>query len=219
MVAMKYFVKRGDEKFGPYSLADIQQYVQSGNISLGDLAQSEGMSEWFPVSQVIGNIPIPVTSYGAVTAPAIGLVPELVPLPPNLHWVVLLILEIFTRQLFNLIWALVQANWARKLIKNNKPLVLVAMYPAGIIAGIVAEVVSGSDSDALAIPAVVCIIGGLIAYIIGIFSIRSAMEEYYNSTENIGLSLSGVMTFFFSTIYFQYHINRIARWKKTGALN
>jgi hypothetical protein len=142
-----------------------------------------------------------------------------VPLPPNLHWVVLLILEIFTRQLFNLIWALVQANWARKLIKNNKPLVLVAMYPAGIIAGIVAEVVNGSDSDALAIPAVVCIIGGLIAYIIGIFSIRSAMEEYYNSTENIGLSLSGVMTFFFSTIYFQYHINRIARWKKTGALN
>jgi hypothetical protein len=214
---MKYFVKRGDEKFGPYSLADIQQYVQSGNISLGDLAQSEGMSDWFPVSQVIGNIPIPVTSYGAATAPALEPVPELVPLPPNLHWAVLLLLEIFTRQLFNLIWALVQANWARKLIKNNKPLVLVAMYPAGIIAGIVAEVVGGSDS-ALAIPAAICIIGGVIAYMIGIFSIRSAMEEYYNSTENIGLSLSGVMTFFFSAIYLQYHINRIARWKKTGDL-
>ena len=27
------------------------------------------------------------------------------------------------------------------------------------------------------------------------------MEEYYNSTENIGLQLSGVMTFFFSTVY------------------
>ena len=215
---MKYFVKRGDEKFGPYSLADIQQYVQSGNISLGDLAQSEGMSEWFPVSQVIGNIPIPVTSYGAATAPAIGAVPELVPLPPNLHWAILLLLEIFTRQLVNLVWAMVQANWARKLIKNNKPLVLVAMYPAGIIAGIVAEVVSGGDGDALAIPAIVCIFGGLIAYLVGIFSIRSAMEEYYNSTENIGLSLSGVMTFFFSTIYLQYHINRIARWKKTGEL-
>jgi GYF domain 2 len=216
---MKYFVKRGDEKFGPYSLADIQQYVQSGNIALGDLAQSEGMSEWFPVSQVIGNIPIPVTSYGAAAAPAIAQAPELVALPPNLHWAVLLILEIFTRQLFNLIWALVQANWARKLIKNNKPLVLVAMYPAGIIAGIVAGLVGGGDSDALAIPAVVCVIGGVIAYIMGIFSIRSAMEEYYNSTENIGLSLSGVMTFFFSAIYLQYHINRIARWKKTGDLN
>lgn len=215
---MKYFVKRGEETFGPYSLADIQQYVQSGNISLGDLAQSEGMSEWFPVSQVIGNIPIPVTSYGAAAAPAMEPVPELVSLPPNLHWALLLVLEIVTRQLFNLIWALVQANWARKLSKNNKPLVLVAMYPAGIIAGIVAEVVSGSGDD-LAIPALICIVCGAIAYIAGIFSIRSAMEEYYNSTENIGLSLSGVMTFFFSTIYLQYHINRIARWKKTGDLN
>jgi uncharacterized protein DUF4339 len=215
---MKYLVKRGDKEFGPYSLADIQQYVQSGNISLGDLAQSEGMSEWVPVSQVIGNIPIPVTSYGAAAAPALGLVPELVPLPPNLHWALLLILDIFTRQLFNLIWALVLANWARKLIKNNKPLVLVAMYPAGIIAGIVAEVVGGSGGDDLAIPAIICIIGGGIAYLFGIFSIRSAMEEYYNSTENIGLSLSGVMTFFFSTIYLQYHVNRIARWKKTGEL-
>jgi hypothetical protein len=216
---MKYFVKRGEEKFGPYSLADIQHYVQSGNISFHDLAQSEGMSEWVPVSQVIGNIPIPVTSYGAAVGPAMEPALDLVPLPPNLHWAVLLILEIVTRQLFNLIWALVQANWARKLIKNNKPLVLVAMYPAGIIAGIVAEVVgAGGNNDTIAIAAGLCVIGGVIAYIIGIFSIRSAMEEYYNSTENIGLSLSGVMTFFFSAVYLQYHINRIARWKKTGEL-
>ena len=216
---MKYFVKRGEEKFGPYSLADIQHYVQSGNVSLSDLAQSEGMSEWVPVSQVIGNIPIPVTSYGAAVGPAMEPALDLVPLPPNLHWAVLLILEVVTRQLFNLIWALVQANWARKLIKNNKPLVLVAMYPAGIIAGIVAGVVGAEgNSDAVTIAASLCVIGGLIAYLIGIFSIRSAMEEYYNSTENIGLSLSGVMTFFFSAVYLQYHINRIARWKKTGEL-
>jgi hypothetical protein len=51
-----------------------------------------------------------------------------------------------------------------------------------------------------------------------VFSIKAAMEEYYNSTENIGLSLSGVMTFFFSTVYIQYHINQISRWKKTGVL-
>ena len=216
---MKYFVKRGEEKFGPYSLADIQQYVQSGNISFGDLAQSEAMSEWVPVSQVIGNIPIPVTSYGAAAAPAMESALDLVPLPPNLHWAVLLILEIVTRQLFNLAWALVQANWARKLIKNNKPLVLVAMYPAGMIAGIAATAVgAGGNTDAVLIAAGLCILGGLIAYIIGILSIRSAMEEYYNSTENIGLSLSGVMTFFFSAVYLQYHINRIARWKKTGEL-
>jgi hypothetical protein len=61
-------------------------------------------------------------------------------------------------------------------------------------------------------------IGGAIIYLVGIFSIKAAMEEYYTSTENIGLQLSGVMTFFFSTVYIQYHINSIARWKKTGVL-
>ncbi|HEX7287124.1 MAG TPA: DUF4339 domain-containing protein [Candidatus Angelobacter sp.] len=216
---MNYFVKRGDQQFGPYSLADVQRYVQAGNIGMEDLAQSEGMSEWIPVSQVLGNIPAAVTSYGAAAAPAMEPV-ELVPLAPNLHWAVLLLLEVVTRQLFNLIWALVQANWARKLIKDNKPMVLVAMYPAGMLTGIFAVGFGeGLGSDMASVIGGLCIFGGLIAYIIGIFSIRSAMEEYYNSTENIGLSLSGVMTFFFSTIYLQYHINRIARWKKTGQLN
>jgi hypothetical protein len=216
---MNYFVKRGEEKFGPYSLADMQQYVQSGNISLSDMAQSEGMSEWVPVSQVLGNIPVPATGYAAAAAPAMEPAIELVPLAPNLHWAVLLLLDVVTRQLFNLIWALVQANWARKLIKDNKPLVLVAMYPAGIIAGILAAVIgAGARNDFATIVASVCILAGIIAYIIGIFNIRSAMEDYYNSTENIGLSMSGVMTFFFSSIYIQYHINRIARWKKTGEL-
>jgi hypothetical protein len=60
------------------------------------------------------------------------------------------------------------------------------------------------------------IIAGAIIYIVGMFSIKAAMEEYYNSTENIGLQMSSVMTFFFSTVYIQNRINAIARWKKTG---
>ena len=54
---MEYFVKRGDQRFGPYGLSDLQQYVQSGNLVAGDLAQSEGMTDWVPLSQVLGNIP------------------------------------------------------------------------------------------------------------------------------------------------------------------
>jgi hypothetical protein len=216
---MNYFVKRGEERFGPYSLAELQQYVQSGNIAPGDLAQSEGMSEWIPVSQVLGNIPMPVNApLGAVPA-APGR--ELVPLPPNLHWALLLVLVAITRQLFNWIWAFVLANWARKLSGSNKPMVLVAMYPAGLITGLVAiGVGTGLHNQAAgSIFGFACIIGGLIAYLIGIFSIRDAMEQYYNSVENIGLSLSRVMTFFFSSVYLQYHVNKIARWKKTGILS
>ena len=209
---MEYFVKRGEQRFGPYSLTDLQQYVQSGNVATEDLAQSEGMQEWIPVNQILGNIPAPVRGPEATAVP----VPErqLVPLPPNLHWAIVLILGVVTRQLFNLVWAMVQANWARRLSGDNKPMVLVAMYPAGIIAAILAGVLYPRSPWIAGL----LTLGGAIVYLFGMFSIKAAMEEYYNSTENIGLQLSGAMTFFFSTVYIQYHINSIARWKKTGAL-
>ena len=209
---MEYFVKRGDQRFGPYNLSDLQQYVQSGNVTLEDLTQSEGMADWVPISHVLGNIPAMAIA-GGVVAVAIAPAAELVPLPPNLHWSIVLILGILTRQLFNLVWALLQGNWARKLSGDNKPLVLVAMYPAGMVAGFLTIAL-------FRLPALggLLIIAGAIIYLVGVFSIKAAMEEYYNSTENVGLQMSGVMTFFFSTVYIQYHINSIARWKKTGVL-
>jgi hypothetical protein len=209
---MEYFVKRGEQRFGPYSLSDLQQYVQSGNVLVDDMAQSEGMADWVPVSQVLGNIPAPAIGSGTTAVPVAE--PQLVELPPNLHWSIVLILGVFTRQFFNMVWALVQGNWARKLSGDNKPLVLVAMYPAGMVAGILTIALSRGASAIGGL----FMIGGAIIYLVGIFSIKAAMEEYYSSTENIGLQMSGVMTFFFSTVYIQYHINSIARWKKTGVL-
>jgi len=88
---MEYFVKRGEQSFGPYSLSDLQKYVQSGNVAVEDMAQSEGMTDWVPVSQVLGNIPAMVTGGGvAVFADT---EPQLVPLPANLHWSIVLILQ------------------------------------------------------------------------------------------------------------------------------
>jgi hypothetical protein len=60
---------------------------------------------------------------------------------------------------------------------------------------------------------------GPICMIVGFFSMRGAIQRYYNSVEPIGLRLSGVMTFFFNILYFQYHFRRIARWKITGQLS
>ena len=207
---MEYFVKRGDERFGPYSLSDLQHYVQSGNVTLEDFTQSEGMADWVPVSQVLGNIPA-MAFAGGGTAFAVTPEVQLVPLPPNLHWSIVLILGLITRQLFNLIWALLQGNWARNLSGDNKPLVLVAMYPAGMVAGLITVMLFHFTALGG-----LFIIAGAIIYLVGMFSIKAAMEEYYNSTENIGLQLSSVMTFFFSTVYIQNRINAIARWKKTG---
>lgn len=219
---MDYTVKRGDQTFGPYSLSELQQYFQGGRLLPGDLAQSEGMTNWFPLSQILGNIPLPTPAAPAVAVPA----QPLVDLPPNLHWGVLLLILIGSRFLGALsmvviwIWAIILANWARKLINNNKPLVLVAMYPAGFVAGLLAMgFAAGTQNTGLTALGAVFILAGAIIYIFGIFKIKDAMEDYYNSRENIALTLSGVMTFFFSVVYLQYQINHIARWKKTGVLS
>ena len=39
------------------------------------------------------------------------------------------------------------------------------------------------------------------------------MEEHFSGPDPMGLTLSGVMTFFLGGIYFQYHINDIVRRK------
>jgi hypothetical protein len=227
---MNYRIKRGDQEFGPYSLADLQRYVQSGHVLTGDLAQSEGMSEWIPVSQILGDVPIPVSPQPGTYAgldPNGGFAPQIVPLPPNLPWQVLLVNYLswipligFLFSILMIVWVFIQANWARKLNGKNTALVLMFMYPAGLISGLITLFVG----IAAKIPAItglgsLMILAGLVCMVIANFKIRDAMEEYYNTVENIGLSLSGVMTFFFNVIYFQYHINRIARWKNTGVLS
>ena len=61
-------------------------------------------------------------------------------------------------------------------------------------------------------------LAGFVLLYVGIFKMRAALEEHYNTVEPINLRLSGVMTFFFPTFYFQHHFTRIAQWKKTGIL-
>src|SRR5258706_5063619 len=69
---MNYFIKRELNEYGPYSLADLQKYVASGNILLTDLCRSEGLTDWVPVSQVIGNIPVPAAAPQPAAAPNYG---------------------------------------------------------------------------------------------------------------------------------------------------
>jgi hypothetical protein len=47
-----------------------------------------------------------------------------------------------------------------------------------------------------------------------IFTIKADLERHYNKREPIGLVLSGGMTFFFSFLYFQAHLYRIASQKQ-----
>ena len=52
---MPYQISRNGQMYGPYTLEDLQRYLASGNVLPTDLAKSEEMTEWLPVSQILGT--------------------------------------------------------------------------------------------------------------------------------------------------------------------
>ena len=202
---MTYQISRDGQEFGPYSLSDVQRYVGTGNILVTDLARAEGTTEWIPVSQVIGTIavtpPASVTAY----APTANY-----PDPPNLHWGLVLLFSFLTCALFYYIWSLIQAAWMKRIQSTSQAL----FYYIGGLVCVVLYVIMAFGSRAESGIALIFRIAGSVLIIVGAFNLRSSLEEHYNSAEPIGLSLNGVMTFFFPTIYFQYHFNKINEIKR-----
>jgi hypothetical protein len=237
---MKYYIQRQLNEYGPYTLADLQRYVAQGSIQLADLTRSEGMTDWVPVSQVIGNIPIPLaagTAAGAYSGGTVyaggtvydgstaGFGVQAVPMqgspivPTDFHWGLVLLIGVFTCGLFNYAWLIVEAAFVRKLKSESKGLLFIILATAvliggGFINGVIAAMNHGEQSPFGAL----ITIAGAVLYLVGVFQMKSDLEDYYNSTEPINLRLSGVMVFFFNVYYFQHHFSRIAQWKKTGIL-
>ena len=238
---MKYYIQRELNEYGPYTLADLQRYIAQGSIVLTDLTRSEGMTEWVPVSQVIGNIPIPVAApplhnpaygggmYGSGpaygTAPAYGVpvpmyTPAAVvgPVPPDFHWGLVLLVAVLTCGLFGWAWLFVQAAYIRKIDRESHGVLFSVLsflsFFAGWFINVLSRVTDGVASPWYGILAFV----GLILLLVAIFQIRSDLEDYYTIVEPIQLKVGGVMTFFFGILYLQHHFTRIAVWKKTGVL-
>ena len=207
---MNYFIERNGQQYGPYTLADLQRYVASGQILLTDIALSEGASVGVPVSQVIGA-PAAVVPAGMPMMP-----PASSRNPPNLHWSLVLLFTILTCGLFSAIWNLVQAEWMKKVAPQSKAM----GYYLGAIGTLVATAFVSFQTASRHAPHTavglmnLVYIGLLIA---GRFSLKASLEEYYNTVEPIGLALSGVMVFFFGDIYFQYHFNQIMERKRAAA--
>jgi hypothetical protein len=212
---MNYFIKRDLQEYGPYTLSELQRYVASGNVLLTDLCHSEGVSEWAPVSQVIGNIPVPAAVPAPTPASAAAAAAALYPSPPSLHWALVLLFGVLSCGIFLWVWALVEANWVRKVQPASKGMVL---WTFAILLSVIQAGLSASpDSSAKAL-ATVASLGGAILWITGSFSMKNSIEEHYNTSEPIGLDLSGVMTFFFNIFYFQYHFTRINETRKQQGL-
>ena len=251
---MKYYIRRDLNEYGPYTLADLQRYVAQGNISLNDLTRSEGMTDWVPVSQVIGNIPGPAApappaapaggtvyggpaaggapynggatpsaggtvyagtpAYGGAIASAAGS-----PVPPDFHWALVLLIGIVTCGIFFWVWYLVEAAFVKKIRPQSNAIIFAAAALVCSFAGQVFRV-SAVIGHHVALSPFGSLLGlaTIVLYLVSAFTLKSELEDYYNSAEPINLRLNGVMVFFFAVFYFQHHFSRIARWTKTGIL-
>lgn len=205
---MTYQISRDGQEFGPYSLADVQRYVGTGNILLSDLARAEGSTEWLPVAQVVGTIAVPRQPEAAAYAPL-----QQYPDPPNLHWGLVLLFSVLTCGFFVYAWDIVQALWMRRVQPRSQALFY---YLAGLSLLLVSIVVTVSKQSGAA-GSVLNIVGSIIV-LIGRFNLRRSLEDHFNTVEPIGLGLSGIMTFFFGPFYFQYHFNRINAIKRAHQL-
>jgi hypothetical protein len=246
---MNYYVLRNGQKYGPYTLADLQRYVGSGDVLPTDLAQSEGMQDWVPVSQVLGNIGVaqppqppvqnygqtpgygpqgyapqgyPPAGYGGYRPPGPPAAAAQYPDPPDLHWALVLVLGMCG--IFTLVWLFVISSYAKKIDPNSRGTLYYALGIGSLVLLYVFFGIGMSTShrseppEALLVLMGVMYIATFVLMYMGHYNIRASLENHFNTAEPINLRLSGVMTFFFSIIYFQYHFNRINNWRRTGVL-
>lgn len=205
---MNYFIIRDSQQYGPYTLADLQRYAASGEILLTDLARSEGMSEPLPVSQIIGTIPVP-------QAPMLGTPPLIAtqyPDPPNLHWALVLLFGVITCGLFITAWDIVQGVWMKQVAPQSKAIYYYAACVAILLLVFALSFSAAHQHTQNPLVGLLNLVN-VVVILIGRFSLKHSLEEHFNSAEPMGLLLSGVMTFFFGAIYFQYHLNDIVRRK------
>lgn len=223
---MLYHVTRNGQNYGPYTREDLQKYVASGNVLLTDLAKSDEMPDWVPVSQVLGVAPGVPPAYQQPAAPGYpSSSAAIYPDAPNLSWGLVLLFAFFTCSLFMFVWNLVVASWLKRVQPNSKA---IFYYAAGAILLFV-QIIVGTHTriqpfqtgihwwmvyySAHPVKNLLSLVTWVVR-LIARYTMRADLEQHFNTVEPVGLSLSGVMTFFFGGLYFQYHLNRINELKR-----
>ncbi|GKW51975.1 DUF4234 domain-containing protein [Pseudoalteromonas shioyasakiensis] len=111
-------------------------------------------------------------------------------------------LSLITLGIYAIYWLVSRTNKANALAKHQVNQNLVYGYIALYVINIAVAFTS--------IPEVFSSIISIITFIVGlvfIFSLRASLKELINEGSNEPVHLSGILTFFFYAIYFQYKIN------------
>ena len=133
------------------------------------------------------------------------------PAPPRLHWGVVLLLSIVTLGMFVSVWMVVVAWWVKKATREAGAfwwsLAYMMVVPAAVVLGIIGAVAARMGGDPTSVyvftatSSDVMRLASFVLYLVAAFGIKHMLEG-----PPIDIPLSGVMTFFFGPIYFQYHL-------------
>jgi hypothetical protein len=148
------------------------------------------------------------------------------PMPPDMQWWMVLVLSLVTCGIFGLYWIFKQAGFVQRIDPNSnaKKLYIIGLvlnFGGSFLGGLITGFAVASRNEGLIglsfIGNIISLVG-TVCLIMGHFSMRKSIHEYYTNVEPMGINLmdtmGGVMTFFFNTLFFQYHFFNIATRKK-----
>jgi hypothetical protein len=229
---MQYQISRNGQMYGPYTLEDLQRYVASGNVLATDLAKSEEMAEWVPVSTLLAaGTPPPAAP--AFSEPLYGSAPVQAPVAaavnqfqdaPNLHWGLVLLFGFLTCGYFMYVWNLIVSAWLKRVQPNATSMYLylgalvltVLSWFVKLIHGIDRVFNYGTIHTHYSTLGLFLVFAIWFVRLFARFSQMATLEEHFNGPEPVGLKLNGVLVFFFGGVYFQYKLNEINAMKQAA---
>jgi zinc-ribbon domain len=125
------------------------------------------------------------------------------PLPPSLHWSLVLVFTVATLGLFGPFWLYWQWRWVKTIDQAN------SAFP-WIVASAVCQclnvlVVLAAEGGGRGNPALL-----YIPCLVAAFKLRKSLVRFYDQN-GLRKSVNGLLTFLFVHVYLQYHLTNIAR--------
>lgn len=230
------WIGQDGQKYGPYSEANVRQWIGEGRFGPGTLAWRDGMVAWVPLAQLFPAAavvtPPPFSAPAAAPENFVAGGPaepattreqqraEL-PSPPSLHWGLVLLFTLLTFGLFGVVWPFVQSNWVRKVDRNSRATLLLGLALGCFVIGYAMVVAAASvrgGSAGLTALGLLLLLACWALYLVAYFSMAGSLENHFRRgtpTVRIG----GVTLFFFNMYYLQGQLSWLARWKRTGRVD
>ncbi len=131
----------------------------------------------------------------------------------------MLLIDLFTCGLFQIVWNFVMAVWLKRVQPNSKA---VLYYAIGygllfLYSGLSFPIFLGQLHHTGAHPHWGAGLLGIIAWVFRLlarFSVKDSLEEHFNGPEPIGYTMNPVLLFFFGGLYIQSELSRINEIKQ-----